>query len=232
LQAIEEYTDLGGGFNLSMRDLEIRGAGNLLGTEQSGTIDTVGFDMYVKLLDEAVGELKLGEFRDEFKDLPKTLNRSEPTIDTYFELGIPKTYMPDQSDRLSYYTAMFSIIKIEEVGEIREDMIDRFGKLPLIIDRLIQAAILRFYASITLMERVVILRNKISIILPKSDKEEFYQTKFQEFMQLILSKYARDIHFIQTEKVMKIEMENKFRSPEETLTYVIDLIKEIDSKIF
>ena len=232
LQAIEEYTDLGGGFNLSMRDLEIRGAGNLLGTEQSGTIDTVGFDMYVKLLDEAVGELKLGEFRDEFKDLPKTLERSEPTIDTFFELGIPKTYMPDQSDRLSYYTAMFSIIKIEEIQEIREDMIDRFGKLPLIIDRLIQAAILRFYASITLMERVVILRNKISIILPKADKEGFYKTKFQEFMQLILSKYARDIHFIQTEKIMKIEMENRFRSPEETLTYVIDLIKEIDSKIF
>ena len=232
LQAIEEYTDLGGGFNLSMRDLEIRGAGNLLGTEQSGTIDTVGFDMYVKLLDEAVGELKLGEFRDEFKDLPKTLERSEPTIDTFFELGIPKTYMPDQSDRLSYYTAMFSIIKIEEIQEIREDMIDRFGKLPLIIDRLIQAAILRFYASITLMERVVILRNKISIILPKADKEEFYKTKFQEFMQLILSKYARDIHFIQTEKIMKIEMENRFRSPEETLTYVIDLIKEIDSKLF
>jgi len=232
LQAIEEYTDLGGGFNLSMRDLEIRGAGNLLGTEQSGTVDTIGFDMYVKLLDEAVGELKLGEFRDEFKDLPKTLERSEPTIDTFFELGIPKTYMPDQSDRLSYYTAMFSIIKIEEVDEIREDMIDRFGKLPLIIDRLMQAAILRFYASITLMERVVILRDKITVILPKAEKEEFYQTKFQEFMQLILSKYARDIHFIQNKKVMKIEMKNKFRSPEETLTYVIDLIKEIDSKIF
>jgi transcription-repair coupling factor (superfamily II helicase) len=127
---------------------------------------------------------------------------------------------------------LFSIIKIEEVDDIREDMIDRFGKLPLIIDRLIQAAILRFYASITLMERVVILRNKISIILPKADKEEFYHSKFQEFMQLILTKYARDIHFIQTEKVMKIEMENRFRSPEETLTYVIDLIKEIDSKIF
>lgn len=232
LQAIEEYTELGGGFNLSMRDLEIRGAGNLLGTEQSGTIDTVGFDMYVKLLDEAVGELKQSEFKDEFKDLPKTLDRSEPTIDTFFELGIPKTYMPDQSDRLSYYTAMFSIIKIEEVHEIREDMIDRFGKLPIIIDRLFQAATLRFYASITLMERVVILRNKISIILPKAEKEDFYKSKFQEFMQLILSKYSRDIHFKQTDKVMKIEMENRFRSPEETLTYVIDLLKEIDSKIF
>jgi transcription-repair coupling factor (superfamily II helicase) len=232
LQAIEEYTDLGGGFNLSMRDLEIRGAGNLLGTEQSGTIDTVGFDMYVKLLDEAVEELKLGEFREEFKDLPKTLERSEPTIDTFFELGIPKTYMPDQADRLSYYTALFSIIKIEEIGEIKEDLIDRFGKIPLIIERLIQAAELRFYASITLMERVVILRDKISVILPKEDKEEFYKEKFQEFMELVVSKYSRDIHFKQTPKVMKLEMQNKFRSPEETLTYIIALLKEINSKIF
>ena len=232
LQAIEEYTDLGGGFNLSMRDLEIRGAGNLLGTEQSGTIDTVGFDMYVKLLDEAVEELKLGEFSEEFKDLPKTLERSEPTIDTFFELGIPKTYMPDQADRLSYYTALFSIIKIEEIEEIKEDLIDRFGKIPLIIERLIQAAELRFYASITLMERVVILRDRISVIMPKDDKEEFYKDKFQNFMQLILSKYSRDIHFKQTEKVMKLEMQNKFRSPEETLIYIITLLKEIDSKIF
>ncbi len=232
LQAIEEYSDLGGGFHLSMRDLEIRGAGNLLGTEQSGTIDTVGFDMYVKLLDEAVAELRESEFKDEFKDLPKMLERSEPTIDTYFELGIPKSYMPDQSDRLSYYTAMFSILKIEDIDEIKEDLIDRFGKIPLIIERLILAAVLRYYASITLMERIVVLREKISIILPKADREDFYTTKFQKFMELIVTKYSKDIHFKQTEKVMKIEIKNKFRSPEETLTYLIDLIKEINIKIF
>ncbi len=232
LQAIEEYTDLGGGFNLSMRDLEIRGAGNLLGTEQSGTIDTVGFDMYVKLLDEAVNELKQGEFKNEFKDLPKSFERSEPTIDTYFELGIPKTYMPDQSDRLSYYTAMFSIVKIEEIDEIKEDLIDRFGKIPLILERLILAAILRFYASTTLMERVVILRDKISIILPKAEREEFYQNQFQNFMQLIVVKYSKQIHFTQSDKVMKIEMKSTFRNPEETLKYIIDLFREIKAKVF
>ncbi len=231
LQAIEEYTDLGGGFNLAMRDLEIRGAGNLLGTEQSGTIDTVGFDMYVKLLDEAVNELKQSEFKDEFKDLPKMLERSEPTIDTYFELGIPKTYMPDQSDRLSYYTAMFSIIKVEEIEDIKEGLIDRFGKIPLIIERLILAAVLRYYASITLMERIIVLRDKVTVILPKADREEFYNFKFQNFMEFIVAKYSRDIHFKQTEKVMKIEMKNKFRSPEETLTYLIDLLKEVNVKI-
>jgi len=137
LQAIEESTELGGGFNLAMRDLEIRGAGNLLGTEQSGSIDTVGFEMYVKLLDEAVEELKKDEFKEVFKDLPLHLERSKPTIDTYFELGIPKAFMPDQSDRLSFYQALFSMVKIEELEEIKDEMVDKFGKFPVIINRLI-----------------------------------------------------------------------------------------------
>jgi len=246
LQAIEEYTDLGEGFNLSMRDLEIRGAGNLLGTEQSGAIDTVGFDMYVKLLDEAVEELKQSEFKSEFKDLPKTLNRSEPTIDTYFELGIPKNYMPDQSDRLSYYTAMFSILKSEDIDEIREDMEDRFGKMPLIVERLILAAMLRYYTSVALFERVIILREKITIILPKAEREDFYNEKFALLMQYVLditnekpSRFGntdqnirnleglKSIQFKQVKDVMKLEIKNETRSPDEALTYGINIIKEL-----
>ncbi len=247
LQAIEEYTDLGEGFNLSMRDLEIRGAGNLLGTEQSGAIDTVGFDMYVKLLDQAVEELRQSEFKSEFKDLPKTLNRSEPTIDTYFELGIPKNYMPDQSDRLSYYTAMFSMLKTEEIDEIKEDMEDRFGKMPLIVERLMLAAMLRYYTSVTLFERVIILREKITIILPKAEREDFYKEKFALLMQYVMdftnekpSKLGntvqnirnfeglKNIQFKQVKDVMKLEMKNETRSPDEALTQVINLIKELN----
>ncbi len=96
LQAIEEYTEIGSGFNVAMRDLEIRGAGNLLGTEQTGFINDVGFDLYVKLINEAVEELKYQDFQEVFKSLPKTEERTEPTIDTFFEIGIPVTYMPEQ----------------------------------------------------------------------------------------------------------------------------------------
>ena len=250
LQAIEEYTDLGEGFNLSMRDLEIRGAGNLLGTEQSGAIDTVGFDMYVKLLDQAVEELRQSEFKSEFKDLPKTLNRSEPTIDTYFELGIPKNYMPDQSDRLSYYTAMFSMLKTEEIDEIKEDMEDRFGKMPLIVERLMLAAMLRYYTSVALFERVIILREKITIILPKAEREDFYKEKFALLMQYVMdftnekpSKLGntvqnirnfeglKNIQFKQVKDVMKLEMKNETRSPDEALTQVINFIKELHKTV-
>jgi len=231
LQAIEEYTDLGEGFNLSMRDLEIRGAGNLLGTEQSGAIDSVGFDMYVKMLDETVEELKQSEFKEEFKDLPVTIDRSEPTIDTYFELGIPRNYMPDQSDRLSYYTAMFSMVKVEEVDEIKEDMEDRFGKMPKIVEDLMLTAVLRYYASITLMERIVILRDKISILLPKAEREDFYKDKFSELMQMVMNRYSKRIQFKQVKDVMKLEMKNEFRSNEEVLNFLIDFIKEIHSEV-
>ena len=226
LQAIEEYTDLGEGFNISMRDLEIRGAGNLLGTEQSGAIDSVGFDMYVKLLDEAVKELKENEFAGVFEDLPKQLERAETTIDTYFEINIPKDFMPDQSDRLSFYSALFSMLKIEEVDDIKEEMIDRFGKLPTVIERLIDTAVLRFYASLALFERVVITKKKIAIVLPGGEKEDFYQRKFPVLMELVLNEYDKKIRFLQNEKTMKLELDNNFSSIEETLEFLTGFCKK------
>ncbi len=230
LQAIEEYTDLGEGFNISMRDLEIRGAGNLLGTEQSGSIDSVGFDMYVKLLDEAVNELKENEFADVFEDLPKQLERAETTIDTYYEINIPKDFMPDQSDRLSFYSALFSMLKIEEVDDIKEEMIDRFGKLPVVIERLIDTAVLRFYASLALFERVVITKRKISLVLPDGKKEEFYQQKFPVLMELVLNEYDKKIRFSQNKETMKLELDNNFSSIEETLEFLTDFCKKVIEK--
>ncbi|MBI1937527.1 MAG: transcription-repair coupling factor [Ignavibacteriales bacterium] len=227
LQAIEEYTELGEGFSISMRDLEIRGAGNLLGTEQSGFIDSVGFELYMKLLDEAVEELKQEEFKDVFKDLPHHMERSEPTIDTFYEIGIPQNYMPDQADRLSFYTALFSMIKIEEADEIVEEMKDRFGKLPAIVQRLLQAALLRYYASYAQLERIVIQKEKIIVVLPKGDKEEFYKEKFVLLMDYINKKYSRDVKFVQRNETLKLEIINRFEQIEKMTEFLINFIKEI-----
>lgn len=227
LQAIEEYTDLGEGFSISMRDLEIRGAGNLLGTEQSGFIDSVGFDLYVKMLDEAVEELKTEEFKEIFKELPRHKDRTEPTIDTYFEIGIPQEFMPDQADRLSFYTALFTMLKIDEVEEIKEELIDRFGKIPLLVERLILAAVLRYHASFALFDRIVIQKTHIAMILPKGDKEEYYKTKFALLMQLIIDKYPNDVQFRQTNETMKLEMKNKFLSPESAIEFLIRFCREV-----
>jgi transcription-repair coupling factor (superfamily II helicase) len=210
-----------------MRDLEIRGAGNLLGTEQSGSIDTVGFEMYVKLLDEAVAELKEDEFKDIFKNLPKHQQRSDPTIDTYFEIGIPKSFMPDQSDRLSFYQALFSMIKLEELDEIKDELEDKFGKLPVIVERLILTAILRFYSSFAQFERIIITRKKLVMILPKGENEEFYKIKFSNLMEHIVNNYPKDIKFVQEKDTMKLEAENKYDSAEKVLNYTINFFKEL-----
>jgi transcription-repair coupling factor (superfamily II helicase) len=214
-----------------MRDLEIRGSGNLLGTEQSGYMDSVGFDLYLKMVDEAVEELRHDEFKEIFQDLPKQIERSEPTIDTYFEIGIPRSFMPEQSDRLSYYTALFTVLNAVEIDEVVDELKDRFGKLPGMVSRLIMAATLRFYASTALLERIIIQEKKITIILPKGDREDFYKNKFMGVLTFINSKYSKDIKFVQAKELLKLEMINKFQSPEDSMLFLIKFCKELEELI-
>lgn len=221
LQAIEEHSEIGAGFNLSMRDLEIRGAGNLLGKEQSGFIEEIGFDLYIKLINEAVEELRLNEFKETFKSLPKSIEKSDTKIETYFEIGIPDSYVPSQSDRLSFYTELFSAESIEDITEVKNEIVDRFGSLPETVNRLILSAMLKFYASFALFEKIIIQRKIISIVLPPGDKEEYYNNKFLLLMRLILDEYNNQIKFIQRKDSMKLEIENKFTSPEETIEFLI-----------
>ncbi|MCU7525278.1 MAG: transcription-repair coupling factor [Ignavibacteria bacterium] len=228
LQAIEEFTDVGAGFNLSMRDLEIRGAGNLLGTEQTGFIDTVGFDMYVKLLDEAVEELKRQEFQEVFKNLPKQRMKTDATIDTYFEVGIPKAFMPDQADRLSFYTALFSIKSLEEVEEIKEEIEDRFGKLPVLVKRLIAMSILKYYASYALFERIIIQQKNIMLILPKGENEDYYKTKFTQLMRFIMDNYQNEIKFSQQKDNLRLLIPNLFENPEKVFEFLINFCRKVE----
>lgn len=233
LQAIEEYTEIGSGFNVAMRDLEIRGAGNLLGTEQTGFINEVGFDLYVKLINEAVDELKYQDFKEVFKSLPKIEERTDPTIDTFFEIGIPVTYMPEQMDRLNFYTALYSVKSLSEIEELKEEMLDRFGVLPEIVKRLVLSATLKFYASYALFERVAIQRKNIHIILPRGEKEDYYKVRFVELMRFIMdeSAYKDKIKFSQQKEVMKLVVENRFEKPEDILSYLIIFCSRV-SKLF
>ncbi|HEX9253057.1 MAG TPA: transcription-repair coupling factor [Ignavibacteriaceae bacterium] len=231
LQAIEEYTEIGSGFNVAMRDLEIRGAGNLLGTEQTGFINDVGFDLYVKLINEAVEELKYQDFKEVFKSLPKIEERTDPTIDTFFEIGIPVTYMPEQMDRLNFYTALYSVKSLSEIEELKEEMLDRFGVLPEIVKRLVLTATLKFYSSFALFERVAIQRKNIFIILPRGEKEDYYKVRFVELMRFIMDEYKDKIKFNQQKEVMKLVIENRFEKAEDILSYLITFCGRV-SKLF
>ena len=222
LQAIEEFTEIGSGFNLSMRDLEIRGAGNLLGREQTGFINEIGFDLYLKQIDEAVEELKYQQFKELFKTLPIQKEKTEPTIDTYFEIGIPETFMPEQTDRLNFYTALYSIKNLNELNDLREEMEDRFGPIPPLVRRLLMVATFRYYASYALFERVIMQRNVINIILPRGEKEEYYKFKFIELMRYILDQHKEEVKFEQKGETMKLIIKNNFESVERLLEFLIE----------
>ncbi|MFA4923173.1 MAG: transcription-repair coupling factor, partial [Ignavibacteriaceae bacterium] len=227
LQAIEEFSEIGSGFNLAMRDLEIRGAGNLLGTEQSGFINDVGFDLFVKMINEAVEELKYEEFKEIFENLPKPQERTDPTIDAYFEIGISTAFMPDQMDRLSFYTALFGVKNLNEIEEIKEELIDRFGDLPILVRRLMAMAALKYFASRALFERVIIQRKNIFLILPKGAKQDYYEIRFVEMMRYILENYKERVKFQQQKDSMKLVIENRFESPEKTVEFLLKFSKEI-----
>jgi len=227
LQAIEEFTEIGAGFNLSMRDLEIRGTGNLLGKEQTGFINEIGFDLYLKQIDEAVDELKYQEFKEVFKTLPRHEERTEPTLDAYFEIGIPETYMPEQMDRLNFYTALYSIKDLVELEDLKEEITDRFGPTPGLITRLLLAAALRYHASFALFERIIMQRKAVTIILPKGEKEDYYKHQFVELMRYILDEHKETVKFAQKKNVMKLVIKNKFKTPEDLLVYLIDFSNEV-----
>ena len=102
----------------------------------------------------------------------------------------------------------------------------RFGRPPVTIERLIQTAVLRFYSSYALLERIIIQKQKIIIVLPKGDKEDFYKNKFVHLLTYINSKYAKEIKFVQVNETLKLEMNNKYNSPESILEFMISLCKE------
>ena len=222
LQAIEEFTEVGSGFNISMRDLEIRGAGNLLGKEQTGFINEIGFDLYLKMIDRAVEELKYEEFKEVFKTLPQKEDRTEPTLDTYFNIGIPDTYMHEQTDRLNFYTSLYSVKNMDELNDLKDEMTDRFGNIPAIVNRLLLAATLRYYASYALFERIIMQKKNAIIILPKGEKEDYYKNQFVKLMKFILDEHKNQITFEQRKEIMKLIVKNNFANPEELLLFLIE----------
>ncbi|MBQ8547812.1 MAG: transcription-repair coupling factor, partial [Lachnospiraceae bacterium] len=134
LQAIKEFTELGSGFKIAMRDLEIRGAGNLLGAEQSGHMEAVGYDLYCKLLNDAVKEVK-GDaaVEEEF----------ETTVDLEADAYIPESYIRNEVQKLDMYKRIALIRTEEELSELQDELVDRFGDIPQSVNRLLEIALLR-----------------------------------------------------------------------------------------
>ncbi|MFY0591687.1 transcription-repair coupling factor [Roseivirga sp.] len=180
LSALEEFSDLGDGFKVAMRDLDIRGAGNLLGAEQSGFISDLGFDMYHKILDEAVQELKENEFKDLFSnDLVKEAAQivaKDCTIETDLEILIPESYVANISERLSLYSKLDSIKNEEKLQEFITNIQDRFGAMPESVNDLIDTVRLRWLAEQLGFEKVMLKNENMKCYFLPSDNEAYFQS--------------------------------------------------------
>ncbi len=180
LSTLEEFSDLGDGFKVAMRDLDIRGAGNLLGAEQSGFITDLGFDTYHKILDEAVQELKQTEFRDLFaKELTQTAKVlvQDCTIETDLELIIPDAYVSNTSERLSLYSKLDNIKSEEELIKFQNTLIDRFGPLPSPVQALVETVRLRWMAEQLGFEKLTLKNEKLKGYFVSSDRKEYFNSE-------------------------------------------------------
>lgn len=150
ITALEQFSELGSGFNIAMKDLEIRGAGDLLGGEQSGFISDIGFDTYQKILNEAIEELKENEFKDLYEDEIKDENRvfvKDAQIDTDFEILFPDDYINSVKERLSLYTKLNELSSEDDLKSFEDELIDRFGDLPVQTQDLLDSVRLKWIAA-------------------------------------------------------------------------------------
>ena len=219
LKAIEDFADLGSGFNIAMRDLDIRGAGDLLGAEQSGFISEIGFEMYHKILDEAISELKETDFRDLFTEELEEKRKvwvSECQIDTDLEILIPDQYITNITERLLLYKDLDNSETEVELEHFAKNLVDRFGAIPKPTLELINTIRLRWIAKEMGFEKVVLKQQTFVGYFVTNQKSVFYQSPFFIALMQYLSRHP-----------MKAKMKEKNNK----LTIVMEQMKTLDQAV-
>ncbi len=188
LKTLEEFSELGSGFNIAMRDLDIRGAGNLLGAEQSGFIADIGYETYQKILEEAIQELKENEFKELFRDEMEK-NRTyvrDVQIDTDVEMLIPDEYVVSVQERLRLYTELDKIETEEGIHAFGEELRDRFGRVPREVLDLFDGLRLRWTCKELGFERVILKNEKLRCYFVENPQSPFYESeRFQQVLRFV-----------------------------------------------
>ena len=204
IQAIEVFNDLGSGINIAMKDLEIRGAGDLLGGEQSGFINDIGFETYQKILTETIEELKEKEFKDLYNtkdDISEKIYVKEVQIDTDFEILIPDDYINIIAERLRLYKELSNVDTEEKLQNFEKNIIDRFGEIPTQVVDLLQSVQIKWLAKEFGMEKIILKQKRMIAYFISDQQSDFYQSE----------KFTRVLNYVQNHKkscVMK-EKETK-----------------------
>ncbi|CAM3346843.1 transcription-repair coupling factor [Aequorivita lipolytica] len=190
ITALEQFSELGSGINIAMKDLEIRGAGDLLGGEQSGFINEIGFETYQKILAEAIDELKDKEFKNLYEETegPKKNFVKEMTIDTDFELLFPDDYVNNITERLNLYTKLNELKNEAELQKFEKELLDRFGELPNQAEDLLNSVRIKRIAISMGLERVVMKQKKLVGYFVADQLSAFYQSEsFSKVLQYVQS---------------------------------------------
>ena len=190
IQALEQFTELGSGFHIAMKDLEIRGAGDLLGGEQSGFINEIGFETYQKILAEAIDELKENEFKQLYEEVEghhEKVYVKETQIDADFELLFPDDYVNNITERLNLYTELNKIKDETALQKFESELIDRFGELPAQAEDLLNSVRVKWIANGIGLEKIVMKQGKMIGYFIADQQSQFYQspsfTKVLQFVQ-------------------------------------------------
>lgn len=189
ITALEQFSELGSGFNIAMKDLEIRGAGDLLGGEQSGFINEIGFDTYQKILNEAIEELKENEFKELYADQASEDKEyvKDTQIDSDFELLFPDDYINNISERLNLYTQLNNVKNEEELEKFEAELVDRFGELPTQAEDLLNSVRIKWIAAAIGLEKIVMKQGKLIGYFIADQNSAFYQspafTKVLQYVQ-------------------------------------------------
>jgi transcription-repair coupling factor (superfamily II helicase) len=206
LEAVEEFSELGSGFNLAMRDLEIRGAGNLLGAEQSGFIENLGFETYTRILEEAVEELKEDEFTGLFEGKEgRRRGLREAVVETDLDAFIPESYIRGDADRLAMYRQLYLLTTAEQLEEVHEEMRDRFGTLPAETDNLFDVVRLRLLSSSVGVTKTAVREGVLEIEFPPEGDKAFFEGEvFHTIMRNIAEKRSRNLSLHQDGPVLRL----------------------------
>lgn len=189
IQALEQFSELGSGFNIAMKDLEIRGAGDLLGGEQSGFINEIGFDTYQKIMNEAIDELKENEFKDLYEAEDTGIEKEyvkDLQIDTDFELLFSDEYINNVTERLSLYSELGNVKNEEELLVFQNKLIDRFGPMPPRANALMNSIRIKWVATKVGIEKLVMKKGKMIGYFIADQQSDFYTTKrFHQVIQFV-----------------------------------------------
>ncbi len=203
LRTVEEFSELGSGLNIALRDLDIRGAGNLFGGEQSGFITNIGYNTYQKILEEAILELKTNEFKSLYEDQvqqdAQTFVR-DVTIDTEEEMLIPDQYVSNIQERLSLYSRLDAIETEEGLERFLKELKDRFGPIPSQVETLVEGLRLRWTCRKIGFERVTIKNGVYKGYFPANPQSAFYESDFFQSLMGYIAKGTSGFHLKQGRK--------------------------------